>query len=261
MSTSALVLAAGQGTRLRPITNDRPKCLVPLQGRTMLERQVEVLRAEGIETIAVATGYRGDQIELLGFDVYENPAFASTNMVESLFCARRFFENTDDDLIISYGDIVYERRNLRTLLECKADIALMVDLNWRKLWTLRQENPLDDAETLLMNDDGLITELGKKPESYDQVQGQYTGLIKLSGAAKRRFTNFYDSLDRTALYDGKDFQNMYMTSFLQGMIDNGWPVKASPVHGGWLEVDTTDDLALYDDLAARSELSMLCQLD
>lgn len=252
--TCALILAAGQGTRLRPITNDRPKCLVPLAGITLLERQVATLNQCGVEEIHIATGYRADQIEALGFKTSYNARFDQTNMVESLFSAIEFIRECNEDLILGYGDIVYNQENLQALLDCDDEIGLMIDKEWRALWSLRLENPLDDAETLLMDSDGYVTELGKKPDSYEKIQGQYTGLIKIRADKLPALIDFYEALDRNAIYDGKDFDNMYMTSFIQLMIDNGWGVKAAIVENGWLEVDSVEDLTLYEDYLAEGKL-------
>lgn len=258
--TRALILAAGQGTRLRPLTNDKPKCLVPLLGKSLLERQVMTLRKSGVDDIHIVTGYRSDQIEALGFDTSKNLRFASTNMVESLFSALSFIEK-EGDLIIAYGDIVYNTTNLETLLACDDEIGLMIDVKWRDLWSLRLENPLDDAETLVMNDDGYVIELGKKPESYERIQGQYTGLIKIRADKISEFVHFYNQLDRTAVYDGKDFYNMFMTSFLQLLIDAGWKAKAALVDNGWLEIDSVEDLNQYEKMATDGSLDRFYKVD
>jgi choline kinase len=255
--TKVLILAAGQGTRLRPLTNDKPKCLVPLLGRSLLARQVATLKKAGIEQIHIATGYRSDQIEKLEFDTSFNPRFEQTNMVETLFCAMDYIKQCaelGEDLIIAYGDIVYQDENLATLLACDDEICLMIDAKWEDLWRLRLENPLDDAETLIMDANGFVKELGKKPDSYERIQGQYTGLIKLRTDKINNFISFYQKMDRNAHYDGKDFDNMYMTSFLQLLIDAGWQAKAAVVNSGWLEIDSVDDLEQYEGMFKKGEL-------
>lgn len=262
--TKVLILAAGQGTRLRPLTNDKPKCLVPLLGRSLLARQVATLKKVGIEEIHIATGYRSDQIEKLGFDTSFNPRYAQTNMVETLFCAMNYIKQSaklGEDLIIAYGDIVYQDENLATLLACDDEIGLMIDSKWEDLWRLRLENPLDDAETLIMDTNGLVKELGKKPDSYERIQGQYTGLIKLRADKINDFIGFYQKMDRNAYYDGKDFDNMYMTSFLQLLIDAGWQAKAAVVNSGWLEVDSVDDLEQYESMFEKGELDRFYKVD
>ena len=251
--TRALILAAGQGTRLRPLTDDKPKCLVTLLGRSLLERQVDTLRESGISDIHIATGYRADQIEALGYATSINLRFAETNMVETLFSALAFIQQ-EGDLIIAYGDIVYQRNNLQALLSCNDEIALMIDARWRDLWKLRLENPLEDAETLIMDRNGYVTELGKKPLGYDQIEGQYTGLIKIRSDKLEELVAFYNLLDHSAIYDGNDFDNMYMTSFLQLLIDSGWKAKAVLVNNGWLEIDSVEDLSQYESMANEGKL-------
>jgi len=258
--TRALILAAGQGTRLCPLTDDKPKCLVLLLGKSLLERQTHTLRKAGIDNIQVATGYRSDQIERLGFSISTNPYFAETNMVESLFCCLAFIRE-EGDLIIAYGDIVYQSNNLQALLDCDDEIALMIDRKWKDLWSLRLENPLDDAETLKMDSAGYITELGRKPQNYDQIEGQYTGLIKIRSDKLAEFEKFYNQLDRSASYDGKDFKNMYMTSFLQLLIDRGWKAKAVEVNNGWLEVDSLEDIRQYEKMAEDGALDRFYKVE
>jgi choline kinase len=257
--TRALILAAGQGTRLRPLTDDKPKCLVPLMGKSLLQRHTATLKKANIHNIHIATGYRADQIEKLGFATSYNKRFDQTNMVESLFCALDFIQQ-DGDLIIAYGDIVYQSNNLQALLECQDEIALMIDANWRDLWSLRLENPLEDAETLKINKDGYVTELGKKPENYSQIEGQYTGLIKIRGDKIKDFVTFYHNIDRIQTIDGQDFDNMYMTSFLQMMIDSGWQAKAVIVESGWLEVDSVADLEQYESMQKQGTLEQFYKL-
>lgn len=256
----ALVLAAGQGSRLQPLTNDRPKCMVELLGRSLLARQADTFANCGIKDVAVVGGFKIEQIRAAGFRCFENNRFESTNMVESLFAAREFIAGPDD-LIISYGDIVYESRNLSQLMAAESDVCLMVDANWRDYWSQRLDDPLSDAETLKFKDGGLIAEVGKKPTSYDEIEAQYTGLIKIRGDVLSDFCQFYDQLEGAATYDGQSFENMYMTSFLQLLIGAGWPVQGVLVEGGWLEVDTVSDLELYERLAELGELDTFCKLE
>jgi choline kinase len=258
--TRALILAAGQGTRLRPLTDDKPKCLVPLLGKSLLERQTQTLRQAGVADIHVATGYRAEQIENLGYATTLNPRFADTNMVESLFSAMTFIGQAGD-LIIAYGDIVYQSTNLAAVIACDDEIALMIDLKWRDLWGARLDNPLSDAETLRIDTDGYVVELGKKPDSYEQIEGQYTGLIKIRADKINQFIDFYCALDRSASYDGNNFDNMYMTSFLQLLIDAGWKAKSVGVSNGWLEIDSVEDLRLYENLASQGKLDRFYKIE
>lgn len=237
----AIILAAGQGTRLRPYTNARPKCMVPLRGKPLLDCQLDVLHNAGITDLHLVAGYLADRIERPGLTKHLNPRYAETNMVSTLFCARSIMTG-DRDIIITYGDIVYEPRVLAALMCCDAPVCVVIDTAWRRYWAARMEDPLSDAETLRLTADGYLTELGRKPQSYDDIEGQYTGLIKIRADHVTRLMATWQAMDKTALYDGKDFDNMFMTSFLQYLIDSGWPVRAVLVENGWLEVDSAHDL-------------------
>ena len=257
--TRAIILAAGQGTRLQPYTLDRPKCLVPLAGRPLLEWQVDSLRAAGIDDITVVTGYRADQIEALGHPTAHNDRYSATNMLASLMCDRGGLDGADD-VIVAYGDLVYEPRVVEALVAADAPVAITVDRSWQRLWELRMEDPLADAETLRLDGDGNVVELGRKPESLDEIEGQYMGLIGLRADFVPQFVATYDGLDPAGPYEGRDRDNMYMTSFLQHLIDHVCAVTAVTVDGGWLEVDTTDDLDTYESLHEDGLLDRYCTL-
>ncbi|UXZ21262.1 phosphocholine cytidylyltransferase family protein [Pseudomonas sp. YeP6b] len=249
-----IILAAGQGTRLRPYTNDRPKCMVELVGKPLLHHQLEVLRSCGLNDIALVGGYCADGLQAEGIDVVINERYAETNMVSTLFCAEALMQE-GQDLLITYGDIIYEPRVLQAVLQNNAFLSVAVDRQWRKFWAIRMENPLADAETLKLDAQNCIVELGKKPNDYSEIQGQYLGLIKVRGDQVAAFRAAWHVLDRQATYDGKDFDNMYMTSFLQHLINEGWEAKAAFTDNGWLEVDTVEDLDQYHHMHEAGQLA------
>ncbi len=250
----AIILAAGEGTRLRPHTLDRPKCMVELGGKPLLVHQIESLKSAGVEDICIVTGYRADQIEALGYMIRQNPEYDRTNMVASLMCASDLMDGSQDVLVL-YADILYEPRIVSDLIHADCTFATSIDKDWLKLWELRAEDPLLDAETLVLDNEGYVTELGKKPSSVDEIQGQYMGLIKFRKDFVGEVVSIRQQMDPEGQYDGKDFPNMYMTSFLQHLIDSGQRLKAVPTNGGWLEVDTTEDLDLYNRLIQEGKLS------
>ena len=108
-------------------------------------------------------------------------------------------------------------------------------------------------ESMIIDEQGYITELGKKVTDKEEIHSQYIGLIKISKSVIRSIREFYYSLDRNKLYDGKDFNNMYMTSFIQQIIDNLQSLKALRINGGWLEIDSVEDLRAYENLYILSE--------
>ncbi|SFR51064.1 Choline kinase [Marinobacter daqiaonensis] len=255
-----IILAAGKGTRLRPYTHDRPKCMVELAGRPLLHRQLDVIKSVGIRIsdIAIVGGYLKNQLTAPGVKVFVNDRFAETNMVNTLFCAESFM-SPGVDLLICYGDVVYEQRVLERLLETEGEVSIAADKEWRRLWSLRMEDPLADAETFKIKS-GRVVELGKKPNDYKDVEAQYMGLIKVRADKVQDFINFYHSLDPSESYDGKDFENMYMTSFIQSLIDSGWDIRPALISNGWLEVDTAIELEKYNQMHTQNCLSSYIEL-
>ena len=170
------------------------------------------------------------EIEKYGLNTILNDNYASSNMVKSLFFNDNFYNNLDEDLIISYGDIIYEYKNLIKLLSSKTDISIIVDLNWINLWKIRMDNPLNDAESLLINENDQIIEIGQKVTSYSKIQGQYTGLILVKKKKIQEIRKYYLSINNGSL------DNLYMTDFIQLLINNGNKVNAVKVKGGCLNL-------------------------
>lgn len=242
-SPRVIHLAAGEGTRLQPITDDRPKPLVELGGKSLLERNIQTLTAAGLSDQVVATGYRADQIEALGHQTFRNPVYDETDMVYSLFCGEQHFP-TGRDLIISYGDIIYEQSLVESLLDCDAPLCVVIDREWQQLWAERFDDPLDDAETLRFDEKYALEEIGGKPSSLEQIEAQYVGLIKIRSDHIDPFTDMYYELSEPT--EGNETRSsVEMTHFIQRMIDNNWTVQGVLVDGGWVEIDTTADLELY----------------
>lgn len=237
----AVILAAGKGTRLYPLTDKQPKCMVKIQGKPLLDHQIEVLLSCGVNKNYIVAGHLAHLIKRPNLRKIINKDYATTNMVYTLFCASQFMTGEEDILVI-YGDVVYTAETLQSVMSGDAPINVGVDLSWRKYWQARMNDPLKDAETLRLRDGNRITELGKRPKSYDQIEGQYMGLIKIRADYVLKLKEFWEAMDRNATYENKDFENMYFTSFLQALIDNNWDVRATLVSGGWLEIDTHADL-------------------
>ncbi len=255
----AIILAAGEGIRLRPYTDDRPKCMVELANQPLLAHQVNALKTAGVDDICVVTGCRAEQIEALGFETRYNPEYDSSNMVTSLMCAADWLDG-EDDVIIAYADLVYEPEIIEALIECNHPICTTIDESWLDLWKMRFDDPLCDAETLKLNGRGNIEELGEKPTSYGDIEGQYMGLIKVKRNFAPKLVAFYNQLDPHGDYDGRDLSNMYMTTFLQSLISAGVRIKAVVVDGGWLEVDSVSDLEMYERMYSSGELDEYCRI-
>ena len=121
-------------------------------------------------------------------------------------------------------------------------------------------DPLSDAETLKMDDDSRLTEIGRRPSSYTEIQAQYMGLIKLSQHGSKAVMEQWDSFTEHTLFMGRTAAMMYMTDLLEALIGAGASIEAVPVEHGWLEIDTVTDLERYEEMLEAGTLSQLFNL-
>ena len=244
-----IILAAGKGNRMGSLTKNGPKCMVNYNRKPIIDYILETVKLAKINDISIVAGYKNgvlkDYLKNQNINFYINENYKFSNMVYSLFIAKEFM---DDDLIISYSDIIYKKSVLEKLIRSKKHLSVVVDKNWEILWKMRMENYFSDIETLRIRNQEII-EIGKKPRSLTEVAGQYIGLLKISKKIINKISEFYFSLDKKKYYEGRDFNNMHMTSFLQKIIEDCEGINLSPVYinGGWIEFDTIQDLQRYDD--------------
>lgn len=235
----AIILAAGRGRRMGTLTDERPKCLVEIRGQTLLERQLAALRAGGADEIGIVTGYRRELLTDFGLHEFHNPRWEQTQMVASLACAEKWL--TAEPCLVSYADIFYQPEAVRALIACNAALALTYDIHWQALWTRRFGDPLQDAETFRLQPDGTLAEIGRKPKTLAEIEGQYMGLLRFTPNSWAAFERM-----RAGLSAGER-DRLDMTSALQRVIDAGeLPVFAIPYQGPWGEVDAEEDLRIYD---------------
>ena len=245
-----VILAAGEGKRLRPLTQARPKCLVEIKGKPLLDWQIEVAEQAGIKEIILVKGYLQEKIDRTGVRSYINKNFSTTNMVETLWCANEEF---DEDIIISYGDIIYDLHILQALLESQHKISVVIDKQWESYWANRFENPLDDAESLKVDSEGKIIEIGQKTEDITKIEGQFIGLLKFQGEGLNTLISVYQEGKKCALNGqwptgcDRKFTKIYMTDFLTGIIELGHEIFEVPVQRGWVEVDSVSDYHLASE--------------
>ena len=250
----AIIVAAGRGSRLVPHTDHYTKCFIPFAGATLLDHQRAALENSGVSEVVVVRGYRGEKFDTTGLRCYENLNWATTNMVYSLLCAREVILD-GDDWIISYSDIIYEPRGVQSLIESPSECAVVIDTAWQDLWSARFENPLDDAESLTLNHDGTIADIGRKVDNVDVIEGQYIGLLRFNAEAMAKLVAFYDQASVGASWlGGRPREKCYMTDLLRGLIHAGQPIMAATTDGGWVEFDTPEDLALYERLHSAGTL-------
>ncbi len=239
----AIILAAGQGTRLKKYTKDLPKGMLSFFGKTIIERQIELYKSCGINDIIIVKGFAGDKINYKGVKYYNNINYENTNMVESLLCAKKEFS---DDIVISYSDILFERQMLEKMIKAKGDFCCAVDDEWKFYWQIRYGKVDFDTESLSINKNDNIIELGLENPQFNKIDARYIGLLKFSynglKTIKAIMKNAYELYDDVPWQQsGKPVKKAYMTDLLNAIIESGKEVKAIHFNHGWIEFDTNED--------------------
>ncbi len=217
--------------------------MLSFAGKTIIERQIETYRECGISEIIVVTGFASEKISYEGVKYYHNDKYADTNMVESLMCARHEF---DEDVIVSYSDILFEKKMLNDMIASENDFACAVDDNWKQYWNMRYGRIDFDTESLTVDEKDNITELGLENPPIDSISARYIGLLKFSKNGLRIIVDtmeeaYKDYEDKPWQQSGKIVRKAYMTDLLNAVIESGKEVKAVHLNNGWIEFDTNED--------------------
>ena len=225
--TNAIILAAGLGSRLSPLTKDKPKSLIEFGKKTLLERIVEIFRKYGIDDISIVTGYKKEKINLPNITYFENKNYLENSTLSSLFCAQK---KISESTIITYSDIIFQENILEKLLNVDYDISAVVDRKWIDYWKFRTGESIHDA-----------TETAKFQEIYFKT--------------RQNCINNKNELNKNL-----SFEKLRIVDLLQGLIKMNCPVHSILTDNGWLEFDTINDYELYSDMYNKNILSKLIQL-
>ena len=244
----AIILAAGRGSRMKRLTENRPKCLIKINGKTLLDMQLESLLACGIKDIAIITGYKQELLSGRGLVEFNNPRWAETQVLHSLTHADSWLFS--EPCIVTYSDIFYATSAITDLIKNRADIALTYDQNWLNLWETRFGDPLIDAESFRLTSNNIITEIGKRPKTVDEIDGQFMGLLKFTPSGWNEVCRIRSH------HTIKECDCMDMTYILQKIIEAG-SIKVSGVAytAIWGEVDFAKDLLIYEAKTTQSALN------
>ena len=258
----AIILAAGLGTRLGKYTKNLPKCMLIFNEKPIIEWQVQTLRKAGITDITVVKGHMSEKINLPGVKNYVNENYAQTNMVETLFTA---VKELNDDVLICYADIIYQKEVLQKIIKSKVDIGVTVDEDYWEYWQSRMDKPEDDMESLVLDKKGKIVELGNTNCKRDKANLRYVGLIKFSKSGVKKLKETYYK-NKGLFYNretpwlrSKSFKKAYMTCMIQAMINEGTEVDPIIINRGWLEFDTVEDYEKYNSWLKEDTLNRFFQ--
>ena len=236
-TSKAIIVAAGQSPRLLPLNSDRPDCLLDVGGKTILQRELDILRSCGISRIAVVRGYQKEKINYPYISYYENDDYSSTGIMKSLFCAKN---EINDEFVLCYGNIIYEMDILEKLLRDKGDISLVIDTDW-----LSHQRAVEEA-ALVSVEGNRITKMGKNTINPGEAYGHFFGLAKFSRRGAEILK--YNYVRATTKYSSGPFhmspsmERAYFSDMIQELIDQGYIIHNVDIQGGWVEIDSIEKL-------------------
>ena len=245
----AIIIAAGMGTRLNPLTNDRPKCMLKLNGKTILQHQLDVFHANGITDISLIKGYKKEAIDYAGLKYYINDNYKNNNILNSLFYAEK---EMDDEFITCYSDILFSEKVVRNLMANGEDIAVIVDVDWTGYYEGRTEHPIEEAENVIYDGDKNVAEIGKIVNNNEAVNGEFIGMVKCSKRGAEIFREYFNKAKNDfwgkPFVRAKTFDVAYLTDFIQYLVNNSINVKCVEIEQGWMEIDTVQDFERAEKL-------------
>jgi L-glutamine-phosphate cytidylyltransferase len=257
-----IIIAAGRGLRMRPLTYELPKCMLNVGGRPLLHATMESMRAAGCDEFVIIVGHLADKIDHGGVTCVVNRHFETNNILHSLMAARDYL---DGPVMCSYADIWVEPHIHHDLANTQGDIVLAVDTDWEPYYEGRSEHPLSEAENVFFDETGHVRKIGKHldPAGAGALQcGEFLGLWRLSRAGAALFKDTFLSLDEcrqpdSAFQHARGWWQAYITDMVQELVDREHQVRCALIERGWAELDTLQDYERLVSVSARQRLHSL----
>jgi choline kinase len=246
----AIVIGAGRGSRLKHETDHIPKTMVEVVGRPMLDHILDALAQAGFarKDVVFVCGYAENVVRSRYPELtfVRNADWEHNNILASLLCAR---EHLQEGFVSSYADIVYEPGIVQRLLAAKEDIVLGCDTLWRRRYVGRSQHPETDAEKLSA-DGRLVTALSRRIPS-EAASGEFIGVMKLSALGARELCAAFDreraEYAGRVFREGRTFERAYLIDLLAKMLEEGAPMYREDTPGGYMELDTLEDLEFSEE--------------
>jgi L-glutamine-phosphate cytidylyltransferase len=241
-----IIIGAGRGSRLGPNTDEIPKALVPVMGRPMLEWILDALRAAGFvrKDVVFVCGYRAEVLRARyrEFTFVDNRDWEHNNILASLLCARAHLA---DGFVSTYADIVYRGSAVEKLVASPHDKVIVCDTDWRRRYVDRSQHPESDGEKMRA-EGARVVELSRRIPS-EQASGEFIGVAKFTRDGARELTVAFDrakdAWSGKSWREGRTFERAYLIDLFQEMIERGSAFHRVDTHGGYMEIDTREDLA------------------
>lgn len=235
VAKQAVILAAGRGSRLGHLTDDRPKCLTVVAGRALLEWMLGALRDAGIERVVIVGGYGYEALQSYrspSVAIVRNAHWAATNMLGTLQTAQAWLAAAP--CLVAYSDIAVRPAHLARLRAAPGDIVVANNTQWQTLWAERFQDPLHDAESFAV-EAGKLRRIGGRATDIAEIGGQFMGLVKTTPQG-------WAQLNTLMMNDPNLARKGDTTELLARALQAEVPIHVVDCAGGWIEIDSESDL-------------------
>jgi len=239
---NAIIIAAGSGKRISKEVKNIPKSMVKVNGKSIIEYQLKVLKQAGINEIYVITGPNSDKFNLENVKYVKDQNYANHDILGSLMEAKKFLK---DDVLVLYSDIIFESKIIQQVLDSKESISIAIDMNWEKMYEDRTEHPKSEAENIQLDKMKRLVKIKKNIQNKNNDVGEFLGIIKFSPNGSELFVKKYEELVKTnqgIFQQAPSISKAYITDMVQELIDSKIDIEPIFVSGKWCEIDTMQDL-------------------
>ena len=237
---SAIVLAASRGDELGELTEDKPKTMVSIRGVPILSHIVDAYSSVGIKNIAVVRGYKKEAVDLPNLAYVDNDDYAATGEFDSLLKALQAKGSHDQDIIISYGDVLFNSYIPQALLQEKEDFVIFVDSNWQEKTSYTRLGGFAECTApnsrKAFNTQIHLKQLGTAIPS-DRIHGVWMGFLKISATGASQLQELLPKL--LAVPENR---KAGMATLFQELLKQHQPICVLYTVGHWLDINNLDDV-------------------
>ena len=234
----SIIIAAGSGRRIPEFSKLAPKSLIKINNKSILKRQIDLLRKSKIKEIGIIKGFKSNMINYKNIKYFYNRNYKKNEQLDSLFTAKKWFT---DDLIVLFSDIIYEDSIINKIIKSKHDFTIVVQKNWKKKYKDRFDHPISQADKVFVKDNK-IKDIGKKL-SYNKTNGEFLGIFKISKNNCKIILQEYESLKKT-----KKTVNLQIHNFFRHLIKKKIDIKPTYVDAKYMEIDTYNDYKIAKEM-------------
>ena len=245
---NAIIIAAGSGKRISDDVKSIPKSMINVNGKPIINFQIEVLKKSGIKKIFVITGKYHEKFNVNNVEYIHDKEHEKHDILGSLMEGKEFLKG---DVVILYSDIIFEEKIIQQILESNDDISIAIDMDWKKYYKHRSEHPESEAENVLLDSEENIIEIKKNIKNEKMKIGEFLGIMKITNQGSEIFVKKYEDISEKHegnFHNASSISKAYLTDMLQELIDSKINIEPVFVEGKWCEIDTMQDLKIAEEL-------------